>query len=139
VQVRALSEGGETTALFVARRATGHEPSSDVLLRLPALGYKPPNRTAVGRFLIEQQHPGKVATEWWVGWPFADLPLLEREPLSEQWSKSEDEFLERPSPAQPRAPLEDALVIWVRSILVSADLQLPSGAGQGKELHLPIL
>jgi hypothetical protein len=144
--LRELTHERELTFVFAARRVINSpESRADRVLRLPAEGYRPPIRTSFGQFLIDKADgPGKTASEWSIGWRYANMPLLYRELFRDKWSETRRYIVDWGASdgewdAAAMAALQNGYVMWVRHILVSVELLWPNGAGGGAELRLPVL
>jgi hypothetical protein len=69
-----------------------------------------------------------------VGWHLRDLPLLYRNWIAEEWQRT---VALDPKPESPDLDVNTTDVLWVKTILVSIDLQQPDGSGGGVEIVVP--
>jgi hypothetical protein len=99
--------------------------------------YFTPAASLLGRSLLSTLEGGTNQPDrYWIGWRFAELPLLYR-----NWITGSEPGVEQGAKEHATAQLnpDHSLVIWAKAIYLSVDIQAQDGSGQGIEFMLPAL
>lgn len=139
-QLRGVPPEAPQTFLFAGQRT--RLPASqgpDPFLQLPGLGCPSPWDSEGGAELLSQWR-GRNGPQIgnWVGWRLAELPAVYRWMIDGIWSRGA-KF--RDDMADPEAPLspQDAVVIWLRCVLVHPALRSEWAGWAGPELLIPVV
>jgi len=136
-----IAEDAEPPIVLIA---SGGEPTgyyrldTNVLLPVPGLGYWSPADTPIGRELLSSMPRGPTDKELdQICWRLADLPLLYRNWIAEEWQRKQQ--LPYGEPGPHHLDPDHTFVLWVKAVLVSVGTYMRTGRGGGYRFPMPAL
>ena len=136
-----IAEDAEPPIVLIA---SGEGPTGyyrldiNVLNPIPGLGYWSPADTPIGRELLSSMPRGPTDKQLdQICWRLADLPLLYRNWIAEEWQRKQELPYGEPGPHHLEP--DHTFVLWVKAVLVSVGVGTRTGSGTSYGFAMPAL